>query len=81
MHWCVTVVNLDVTIFSLYFEVIASTEVTAIINREYLAEILSFSRIVINSKTRFRDMSLLRRHNKLNSVKSFELTYKHDHKS
>ena len=81
MHWCVTVVNLDVTIFSLYFEVIASTEVTAIINREYLAEILSFSRIVINSKTRFRDMSLLRRHNKLNSVKSLELTYKHDHKT
>ena len=81
MHWCVTVVNLDVTIFSLYFEVIASTEVTAIINREYLAEILSFSRIVINSKTRFRDMSLVRRHNKLNSVKSFELTYKHDHKT
>ena len=81
MHWCVTVVNLDVTIFSLYFEVIASTEVTAIINREYLAEILSFSRIVINSKTRFRDMSLVRRHNKLNSVKSLELTYKHDHKT
>ena len=81
MHWCVTVVNLDVTIFSLYFEVIASTEVTAIINREYLAEILSFSRIVINRKTRFRDMSLVRRHNKLNSVKSLELTYKHDHKT
>ena len=81
MHWCVTVVNLDVTIFSLFFEVIASTEVTAIINREYLAEILSFSRIVINSKTRFRDMSLVRRHNKLNSVKSLELTYKHDHKT
>ena len=60
MHWCVTVVNLDVTIFSLYFEVIASTEVTAIINREYLTEIMSFSRIVINSKTRFRDTSLVR---------------------
>ena len=81
MHWRVTVVNLDVTIFSLFFEVIASTEVTAITNREYLTKIMSFSRIVINNKTRFRDTSLVRRHNKLNSVKSLELTYKHDHKT
>ena len=50
MHWRVTVVNLDVTIFSLFFEVIASTEVTAIIHREYLTKIMSFSRIVINNK-------------------------------
>ena len=50
MHWRVTVVNLDVTIFSLFFEVIASTEVTAITNRECFTKIMSFSRIVINNK-------------------------------
>ena len=61
MHWHVTVVALDVTIFSLFIEVIASTEATAMINREYLTEIMSFSRIVINSSTRFRDTSLVRR--------------------
>ena len=60
MHWRVTVVALDVTIFSLFIEVIASTEATAMINREYLTEIMSFSRIVINSSTRFRDTSLVR---------------------
>ena len=61
MHWRVTVVALDVTIFSLFIEVIASTEAIAMINREYLTEIMSFSRIVINSSTRFRDTSLVRR--------------------
>ena len=59
MHRRVIVVDLDVTIFSLFFKVIASTEVTAMINREYLTEIMSFSRMVIHGNTRFLDTSLV----------------------